>query len=615
MFTTRHHRRVTIIGLLLLGGIAGWTGYAQAQLPNDPVDELSQALKVPVIDVGQNTGELRAREAILTRLINKLRTVSDLRRALVLDDWLDKDQDINVRPEAKLDQKIRSEVAARYIDAIRASLASNQPLRQAATADLLSDLGIGLRGVPSQGGNFRAGLNSVFGPDLARLLKNGNPRVEVSAARALGQINPDPKVAVPALATLLKSGTVEARRAACAGLGNLVKNMTPIVAGKAKGVSAVAISPDELVTMAAAVAPSVAVGLEDADAEVRRLSAEGLLQASAALSDLIGQPKIFRPFSQDRPLTPDERAELEALRRELAQERARVAPLATTLSAQAPKLARAMRDPDEQTRLMVRKALEEMGNAYQRLERREASIAGLNGSGKTGQGGREEESSQPQAQHPPVPGVPLTRAFDENIRILVLGLQDPDLAIRLATIDVLEMFGYVARSGAPALVKALRDPNRFVRWAAARTLGKMAPTAPELVVPGLASLLNDRDLDLRIQAANSLGLYGPEARAAVPMLTQTVSRGDGEIRRAAMMALAAIGPDNSRAAIPAITGELTHHNPQVRQAAAQVLGRFGPAARSAEPALMERAEVDSDIDVRKAASDALLDILPAPRER
>ena len=613
MFTTSHHRRITILGLLLLGGIAGWTGYARAQLPNDPVDELSQALKVPVIDVG--TGELRAREAILTRLINKLRTVSELRRALALDDWLDKEQDISVRAEAKLDQKIRSEVAARYIDAIRASLASNEPLRQTATAALLSDLGIGLRGVPSQGGNFRGGLNSVFGPDLARLLKSGNPRVESAAARALGQINPEPKVAVPALADLLKSGNVEERRAAVASLGNLIKNMTPIVAGKAKGVSAVVISPDELVAMAAAVVPPAAGALDDADPEVRRSSAEALLQAAAALSDLIGQPKNFRPFFEGRTLTPDERAEIEALRRELAQERTRIAPLAKTLGEQAPRLARAMRDPDAQTRLMARKALEEMGNALQRQERREANIPSPNGDGKSGERSGEEQSSLNQAQPPALPGAPLTKALEEDIRVLVRGLQDPDLAIRLATIDVLEMFGTAARSAAPDLVKALRDPNRFVRWAAARTLGKMAPVDPEQVVPGLAFLLNDQDLDLRLQAANSLGLYGAEARAAVPALTQTVSRGDGEIRRAAMLALAAIGPDNGRAAIPAITGELTHHNPQVRQAAAQVLGRFGPAARSAERALMERAEVDSDIDVRKAASDALLDILPVPRER
>ncbi len=615
MFTTRHHRRIAIIGFLLLGAMASWPGSAPAQLPNDPVDELSQALKVPVIDASQNAGELQARESILTRLIGKLRTISDLRRALALEDWLDKDQDISNRAEARLDQKIRSEVAGRYIEAIRASLASNQPLRQAATADLLSDLGIGLRGVPAQGGNFRAGLNQIFGPDLARLLKSGNPRVEVAAARALGQINPEPKVAVPALAGLLKSGNVEERRAAVASLGNLIKNMTPIVAGKAKGVSAVAITPEELVAMASAVVPPASGALDDADPEVRRLSAEAILQAAAALSDLIGQPKNFRPFSTERALTPDERAEIEALRRELAQERARIAPLAKRLGEQAGRLARAMRDPDPQTRLMARKALEEMGNALQRQERREANVPNLNGNGKGGPGSGEEQSSLNQAQPPAIPGAPLTKAMEEDLRVLVRGLRDPDLAIRLSTIDVLEMFGTAARSAAPDLVTALRDPNRFVRWAAARTLGKIAPVDPEQVVPGLAYLLNDQDLDLRLQAANSLGLYGPEARAAVPALTRTVARGDGEIRRAAMLALAAIGPENSRAAIPAITQQLTHENPQVRQTAAQVLGRFGPAARSAEPALMERAGQDSDVDVRKAASDALLDILPAPRER
>jgi HEAT repeat protein len=566
--------------------------------------------------IGDNPADLRSREVILTRLINNLHTISELHRALALEDWLDKEQDISVRPEARVDQKIRDEVGKRYIDAVGASLKSTTPLRQIAAADLLSDLGTNLRGIGAQQADAREGLNRVFGPDLAQLLKGGDPRVEAAAARALGNINPEAKVAVPALAQLLKSSNVVLRRAAAASLRNLVKNLTQLVSGKGKGPTPRAASRDELVHTAVAVAPVAASGLENSDTDVRRLSAEALLECAAALSEMVQEPeKNLRPFTDGRQPTPDELAEIQALRRALARERAQLAPLAKALGNQAPKLVQAMRDPDAQTRLMARKALEEMGNAFQRQERREASVPNLGETGKTGQGRGEEQSSLNQAEQPAFPNAPLIKTLDESMRTLVRGLRDPDLAIRLTTIDALEMFGDAARPVAPELAAALCDPNAFVRWAAARTLGKIAPVAPELVVPRLANLLNDPDLDLRMVAANSLGAYGPTATAAVPALTRTVGTGDGEVRRTAMLALASIGPENARAAIPAITEELTHHNPRVRQMAAQVLGRFGPLARSAEPALLQRAADDSDVEVRKAASDALLNILPAVRER
>jgi len=50
-------------------------------------------------------------------------------------------------------------------------------------------------------------------------------------------------------------------------------------------------------------------------------------------------------------------------------------------------------------------------------------------------------------------------------------------------------------------------------------------------------------------------------------------------------------------------------DPAVRQTAADLLGRFGPAAVAAVPAL-RRALDDSDAEVRRAATDALLSIQP-----
>ena len=59
-----------------------------------------------------------------------------------------------------------------------------------------------------------------------------------------------------------------------------------------------------------------------------------------------------------------------------------------------------------------------------------------------------------------------------------------------------------------------------------------------------------------------------------------------------------------------LAAALSDPDPRVRQIAAEALGRFGSLAASAEPALSKALD-DSNADVRKAASDALLSILQA----
>ena len=56
------------------------------------------------------------------------------------------------------------------------------------------------------------------------------------------------------------------------------------------------------------------------------------------------------------------------------------------------------------------------------------------------------------------------------------GADDIDVtAFQDKSIDALEMLGDQALPAVPALTRALADPDLFVRWAAARTLGKMVP--------------------------------------------------------------------------------------------------------------------------------------------
>src|SRR5262249_36292630 len=144
------------------------------------------------------------------------------------------------------------------------------------------------------------------------------PAVRDSAIRALANINPDPNLAVPALGELLHSTDTAIRRSAATGLSELMKKISQIVSGKGRNVSGgVEAAPGDVFNMARLLIPRVAVGFADADAVVRLQSTEALYHASVALGELVPEPQKSLPYrTADRPLTTEERMELDALRSE-----------------------------------------------------------------------------------------------------------------------------------------------------------------------------------------------------------------------------------------------------------------------------------------------------------
>jgi HEAT repeat protein len=201
----------------------------------------------------------------------------------------------------------------------------------------------------------------------------------------------------------------------------------------------------------------------------------------------------------------------------------------------------------------------------------------------------------------------LMEGLQGTVQALATGLSDTDVRARRGAMDVLEALGPAAAVAAPALVKALGDSDPFIRWAAARTMGKISPVAAVTAVPGLAGLLADLDLDVRLAAATALERYGPAAKGALPELTRAMRASDAELRTAAIGAVGAVGANEGRSAIPALIEALSDTDPRVRQMAAKTLGKFGTAARGAVESLNLALE-DSDTDVQKAASEALLNI-------
>jgi len=129
-------------------------------------------------------------------------------------------------------------------------------------------------------------------------------------------------------------------------------------------------------------------------------------------------------------------------------------------------------------------------------------------------------------------------------------LGDEDVEVRETVVHVLRQLD---GCGAPALGKALKDENRYLRITAAEALVKLGPEAKG-AVPALSEALRDELAYVRERAAQALKRIGPEARAAVPALTEALEDANVEVRRAAAAALKKIDPETAAASDPRQSG-------------------------------------------------------------
>jgi HEAT repeat protein len=616
--------RAVALGAVLL--LAGWTFVSQARadrFPPDPVEVLRQAIRQD--EKAARTPEvLKARKAILQKKADGVTKLGDLSRALTLQELSGKSLDPDL-------DDIWNSLAERFRTGIKNALKSGDSTTIQATARLLSEMAIRAR----QGGVETQRVENLlpgFAPELIAQTRSSDDAVAVAVLRALGRIYPDPEKAIPALERVLAEGPVGPRRAAAEALLNMALVASESVK-KRQG------DRSKMVKAAKAAFQAALGGVGDSDATVRRFSLDALQQVALALADqiIIPPPDTLNfPPPERKVWSEDERKRALEYKREVEMERAELRPLVEVLREGGQPVVRALADPDPEVRLRARLALEDIATARQKMRHRVASIPEIppEEPEKKDQDKNEEKKNDKQGQSrlPAVSGgIVLVRADEqpreqlpqprprqgeatslpEVIAGLARGLFDPDVRSRLAAVDALEAAGPDAAAAAPALIKALGDHDPFVRWSAARTLGKLAPalSAAESVaaVRGLVTLLCDVDLDVRVAALVALQLYGPYAGEAVPALIKALaSKDDPDVHVASIDALDAIGT----AAEPSITGLITalsDASPRVRRAAAALLGRFGPAARPAIPAL-RRALNDTDADTRKNASDALLNL-------
>jgi HEAT repeat protein len=178
----------------------------------------------------------------------------------------------------------------------------------------------------------------------------------------------------------------------------------------------------------------------------------------------------------------------------------------------------------------------------------------------------------------------------------------------------------------PRLVASLKSPEVNVRVAAAQTLGLLGPrSAP--AAADLADLLGDPSPAVVRAAADALAATGGEAiapltealdradPAALPAVVQALARinspvrpsmerfrqalesDDQSVRRTAIFALPLMGVE----AIPEIVRAVDEVDPYTRRTLAEALGKFGPAAGPAVPVLTAMLK-GGDEDLRRTAA-------------
>lgn len=188
--------------------------------------------------------------------------------------------------------------------------------------------------------------------------------------------------------------------------------------------------------------------------------------------------------------------------------------------------------------------------------------------------------------------------------------------------------GPEAKAATPALIRALHDEKPGVRQWAVNALGKIGPEAERAVpsilhlpnparaggdlslaipmaaigpgaVPSLIDGLDDAGDGPRWTAAAALGKIGPEADAAVPMLTRLLTSALSGDRLVAAVALWRIARDVRVVPILVEIVRDADGDPVERYAALEALDEIGPAATEAVPALVHQFAVVSETNAHK----------------
>ena len=163
---------------------------------------------------------------------------------------------------------------------------------------------------------------------------------------------------------------------------------------------------------------------------------------------------------------------------------------------------------------------------------------------------------------------------------LIEGLKSPGYWFRWKSAEALGKLGRGAKTAAPALAEALEDSNETTRHTAAKALAAIGSEA-EAAIPALVKAIkreqskrsgtgSDTPSILSWLAGNALAQIGP---ASLPALITLLSHEDRYVRLSAVNAVGNMGPQ-AKDAIPALSEALNDEDELVRQWVSVALERI-----------------------------------------
>jgi HEAT repeat protein len=539
--------------------------------------------------------------------------------------------------------------------------------RQQAAAKLLRDLGSLSRDNKAKFPLLRTVLAPLV-PRLVALVSNeqANMRVRVAAVEALGRINPmyvseiffldrdDPgadlkklreqrtkgrealTTSVGAMKALLDpSQPVEVRRAAARSLADLADTITQFERPRSLADEFAVLDEADALFGSNVIIAAALQSFLDSDALVRARAIDAILTLARSEGDFLVttpfEPRLTRSLDlADEGKLKEFEAQRDSIRNDAEQQfqdfcRSLGKAAGTRAKDGVMALGDLTSDPDSAVRQRAVETLRELAMFYLRLKPgalQPGAPSPEKGSSEARLSGRRARLGAIKVAYKvdpeKAPDQAILSGLEISLPALARALMDPDPQVRLNAVEAMELlapeiveFERTTPPGDPrrvsgAIVRSMDDPDRWVRWAAARTVGKLDRFRPDKATVLLARIVDDTDIDSQKVACRTLATYGPLAIGALPSLIRAVERGDAELQDTALTTIEAIGTD-AYPAIPAITRALSAEKPNVRRHAADLLGRFGPLGLGSIPAL-QQAQNDTDPDVRRAASQAIINI-------
>jgi RNA polymerase sigma factor (sigma-70 family) len=162
--------------------------------------------------------------------------------------------------------------------------------------------------------------------------------------------------------------------------------------------------------------------------------------------------------------------------------------------------------------------------------------------------------------------------------------KDADPKFRSEAMEALGVLAEENKDLIPILVGALKDKSDGVGFIARLALGRLGPDA----VPGLLDVLKTKPSAAAVQrAAQAVGIIGPQAKATVPLLAETLKTANWQVRESVIIALRKIGPE-AKPEIPAMLN---------------VLGEYVKAVKNFDPNRREETKPDIYKDAKEGLGD------------